>query len=160
MTINTCGSGRITVNPTNNTLKGSLDIENKILMRVSEESEVKEKEFGRYIREKRLKRGYTLFQVADRLEVSTNYVSQIERGIRKATDDLVVSFAELYDIDPDELFWMSGKIPVGVRKLIMKDADLQNALSYIHKFGLSPEQKERLTKEFLKFIKTDIKSKP
>jgi len=131
----------------------------KILIRVSEEEcGIKEKEFGRYIREKRLKRGFTLSQVADSLEISINYVSQVERGVRKATDDLVVSFAELYNVDLDELFWMSGKIPVGVRKLIMKDANLQNALSYIHKFGLSPEQKERLTKEILEFIKTDIKN--
>lgn len=131
----------------------------KILIRVSEEEcGVKEKEFGRYIREKRSRRGFTLSQVAKRLEISTNYVSQMERGVRPATDDLVVSFAKLYNIDLDELFWMSGKVPVGVRKLIVNDANLQNALSYIRKFGLSPEKQERLTKEVLEFIKTDIKN--
>lgn len=135
------------------------DMEKKILMRVlDEEDVVKEKEFGRYIREKRLKRGFTLSQVAVRLEISTNYVSQIERGVREVTDDLVVGFAALYNVELDKLFWMSGKIPVDVRKLIMKDKDLQNALSYIHKFGLSTERKERLTKEFLKLIKTEIKN--
>ncbi|MBP1917525.1 transcriptional regulator with XRE-family HTH domain [Lederbergia galactosidilyticus] len=134
-------------------------MEKKILMRVlDEEDVVKEKEFGRYIREKRLKRGFTLSQVAVRLEISTNYVSQIERGVREVTDDLVVGFAALYNVELDKLFWMSGKIPVDVRKLIMKDKDLQNALSYIHKFGLSTERKERLTKEFLKLIKTEIKN--
>jgi len=134
-------------------------MEEKILMRVSEEeSGVKEKEFGRYIRDVRSKRGFTLSQVAGRIEISTNYVSQIERGVRKVTDDLVVALAILYNVDLDELFWMSGKIPVGVRKLIMKDSNLQNALSYIHKFGLSPERKERLTKETLEFIKNEIKN--
>lgn len=133
-------------------------MEEKILMRVSkEESGVKEKEFGRYIRDMRSIRGFTLSQVADRLEISTNYVSQIERGVRKVTDDLVVALAKLYNVDLDELFWMSGKIPVGVRKLIMEDAILQNALSYIHKLGLSSEQKDRLTKEILEFIKTEMK---
>ncbi|MFC0301153.1 helix-turn-helix domain-containing protein [Virgibacillus soli] len=159
MTINTSGLEHIKVNPPNNTLKGSFDMEKKILSGVlNEESVVDEKEFGRYIKEKRSKRGFTLSQVADRLEISINYVSQMERGVRKVTDDLVVSFAELYNVDLDELFWMSGKIPVGVRKLIMKDANLQNALSYIHKFGLSSEKQERLTKEILEFIKTDIKN--
>ncbi|MDY0407383.1 helix-turn-helix domain-containing protein [Paracerasibacillus soli] len=110
MTINTSGLEHIKVNPPNNTLKGSFDMEKKILSGVlNEESVVDEKEFGRYIKEKRSKRGFTLSQVADRLEISINYVSQMERGVRKVTDDLVVSFAELYNVDLDELFWMSGR---------------------------------------------------
>ncbi|AIF42167.1 repressor protein [Virgibacillus sp. SK37] len=81
----------------------------------------------------RLKRGFTLSQVADGLGISTNYVSQLERGERKVTDDLVVSFAKLYNIDEDILFWKSGKIPLGVRKLIVNDKSLQEALSKLYK---------------------------
>ena len=110
-----------------------MDIENAVKGSQDEKSEDKEKKFRAYIKWMRLKRGFTLSQVADRLRISTNYVSQLERGERKVTDELLVSFAKLYNIDEDVLFWMSGNIPLKVRELILNDRDLQKALSNLYK---------------------------
>ncbi|AIF45087.1 helix-turn-helix domain-containing protein [Virgibacillus sp. SK37] len=110
-----------------------MDIENVVEDSQDEKSGDKEKKFRAYIKWMRLKRGFTLSQVADRLGISTNYVSQLERGERKVTDELVVNFAELYNIDEDVLFWMSGNIPLKVRELILNDRNLQEALSCLHK---------------------------
>lgn len=109
-------------------------------------------EFGAYIRELRLKRGLTIYQVAKRLNISINYVSQIERGIRRATDDLVVRFAKFYHIEEDLLFLKLERIPLSVRRVLLRNKHLQEALSRVYHRNLSTKAEAELIEEILHVI--------
>lgn len=113
-------------------------------------------EFGAYIRELRLNRGLTIYQVAKRLNISINYVSQIERGIRRATDDLVVRFAKLYHIEEDVLFFKLERSPLSVRRVLSRNKQLQEALSRVYHSNLSPKAEAELIEEILHVIANDL----
>ncbi|WP_077318174.1 helix-turn-helix domain-containing protein [Virgibacillus proomii] len=127
---------------------------------------LKNMEFGIYIRELREKRGLTLAQVAERLDLSINYVSQLERNLRKPTDKLVIEFSQLYKVDQDILFRKSGQIPLRVRKVINRNTNLQKSLSFVDKRNLSQEVEKqivirihRMIAEFFNVDESDILSK-
>jgi transcriptional regulator with XRE-family HTH domain len=69
-------------------------------------------DFGIRIRQLREQKGLLLRQIAAVLEVDTALVSKIERGERKASKDQVVKFAELLEVNTNELLviWLSDKI--------------------------------------------------
>lgn len=107
-------------------------------------------EFGLHIKELRTKRDMTLAQIAERLGVSTNYISQIERGIRRVTDDMIKDLAVLYQQDEDAMFRKAGRIPVRVLEEIQSNPMLQKALSYVRKKKLSEEKKRQMEEEILR----------
>lgn len=114
------------------------------------------KEFGMYIRKLRENRGLTLAQVAERLDLSTNYVSQLERGLRKPTDRLVIEFSRLYKVDEDILFRKSGQIPLRVRKVINRNINLQKSLSFVDKSNLSQEIENQIMIKIHPMIATSL----
>ncbi|WP_106916655.1 MULTISPECIES: helix-turn-helix transcriptional regulator [Chryseobacterium] len=71
-----------------------------------------QRDFGTKIRQLREHKGLLLRQIAATLEVDTALVSKIERGERKASKEQVYKFAELLEIEPNELLvmWLSDKI--------------------------------------------------
>ena len=106
-------------------------------------------EFGNYIKELRFKQGLTLMQVAERLDVSINYVSQLERGLRTATNKLISEFARIYHVDEDELYRVAGKIPLSTLEEMRKSPSLQKAFSYLKKTKVSEEKRKKLEQELL-----------
>jgi len=97
-----------------------------------------------------MKRGWTIAQVAEKLNISINYVSQLERGLRRPTDDLIIEFARLYGVNEDSLFRKAGRLPLSVVKQILEQPDLQKAIAYVQKSRMSESKKKALEKELLK----------
>jgi len=63
-----------------------------------------EKCFGENIKKFRLAKKFTQEQFAEKLEISTNTVSKIERGLRFVSSDTLVKIVKILGIKPYELF--------------------------------------------------------
>jgi transcriptional regulator with XRE-family HTH domain len=60
--------------------------------------------FGHYINNLRSQKRLILAEVAKELDISTNYLSELERGKKSPSDRMVVSIAEYYKIPVLDLF--------------------------------------------------------
>lgn len=54
---------------------------------------------GNRIKEERRKKGMTQEELAERLDVSIGYISQVERGITKISLDLLGSISGIFNVD-------------------------------------------------------------
>ena len=61
---------------------------------------VDHKLIGRRIKEERKKKGYTQENLAEKLDVTVGYISQVERGITKISLDLLASLSSVLGVDP------------------------------------------------------------
>lgn len=107
--------------------------------------------FGGHVRELRVKKGWSINDAGERLGVSANYVSMLERGVRHPTNKFIEALALLYDEDEDLLYKLLGKIPKSVLKSIEENIPLQNALLYAK--NLSEPRKKELEEEILRVYK-------
>lgn len=57
----------------------------------------------------RLKNGFTSRYMADALEISKPFYSQIENGRRRLSYDMAVKIAKIFKMKPDELFYEDHK---------------------------------------------------
>lgn len=69
------------------------------------------KEFGKRLAELRKERGWTQSEVAKKLNTVQSTYSGYELGTRKITLDLILQFAEIFDMSPDELLGKTEKAP-------------------------------------------------
>lgn len=72
--------------------------------------------FGAFIRERRVSRGMTLFDVAADAQVSVPYLSRIERERENVPkDDLIRRIAVILNIPEDEAFAAARRLPPDLR---------------------------------------------
>ena len=69
------------------------------------------KEADAKLRELRKGTGLSIFKVGRAIGVSGNYISQIERGDRPASDAVLVALSDLYHVDQKGLFGLYGRMP-------------------------------------------------
>lgn len=63
-----------------------------------------EKKIGKQIQALRKKRGMTQEQLAEKVELSTNYLSAVERGINALSLDKLVEIMNCLECSADEIF--------------------------------------------------------
>ncbi len=68
-----------------------------------------EKEIGIKIQELRRKKGFTQEQLAEMIDLSTNHLSAIERGVYGVKLDMLVKIIDCLDCTADDLFYGSIK---------------------------------------------------
>lgn len=69
--------------------------------------------FGHHIQGLRNERGLSLAEVAQALDVSANYISELERGKKAPSDLMVRELAAYYDgLSENDLYTMLGRIPL------------------------------------------------
>lgn len=121
---------------------------------------------GDYLSSLRNKKGLSITAVAKELSVSRPYLSEIEKGIRLPSDELIRKLAEYYDVDEDDLFKRYGKVPLLARHHFKGMTGLHKVLSDASKLDITDEQRQRfsdlvtkLYADFLKEITNDDNSK-
>ena len=104
---------------------------------------------GAKLRELRKATGNSIFKVGRLIGVSGNYISQIERGDRPASDAVLVAMAELYSVDQKDLFSLYRKLPSEEVNRIMQMPELRNLFVEVtSKSGLTDEDKREMLEEF------------
>ncbi|MDF2010177.1 helix-turn-helix domain-containing protein [Priestia megaterium] len=103
------------------------------------------KEFFQTLKRNRKLKGITLKEVAEKLDLSTMYISEIERGKKVPTDKHIKELSKVYDIPEAKLFEGFGRIPENITKELEDDSNLFNTLYEVsNNDKLTKEQKERL----------------
>lgn len=69
--------------------------------------------FGKNMKSYRFQKKYTQATLAEKADVSTNYISQLERGKHSADFDIIETICDCLDIEPFQLFLKpkSEKLP-------------------------------------------------
>lgn len=60
--------------------------------------------FGRRVKDLREGKGWTQEYLAERMDISTNYLSSIERGNENPTFDMLIKVSEALEVEMEELF--------------------------------------------------------
>ena len=104
---------------------------------------------GEYLREQRVSARLSLRQLADQAGVSNPNLSQIERGLRKPSADVLQQIAKALRISAEQLYLRAG---------ILSPEDLQGRpersveLAVLADPGLSERQKQSLLDVYASFL--------
>lgn len=86
---------------------------------------------GKKLKSLRNSFGYTLSFVSKKLNITTNYLSLIERGQRKPSEVIMYKLAEFYELNPIEIFSLYGVVPTSELEKIISCPSLVEILSNI-----------------------------
>lgn len=112
---------------------------------------------GEYLLSLRNNKGLSLAQVSKLLEISANYLSEIERGVKVPSDHLLQQLAEYYKVSEDDLFERYGKIPMSVREALASNKILRRAIAEINSDKrLSEEKKSAIFSELYSLYKNSL----
>jgi transcriptional regulator with XRE-family HTH domain len=100
---------------------------------------------GELLRLKRVSNKNTLSDIAGKVGVSPNYISEIEKGIKSnPSDEIVVKLAKVFELNEDDLFTAFKKVPLSVKNEVTAHPNLVKAISQLNSDpNLSHEQKEQ-----------------
>jgi transcriptional regulator with XRE-family HTH domain len=104
---------------------------------------------GDYLKEQRVSARLSLRQLAEQAGVSNPYLSQIERGLRKPSADVLQQIAKALRISAEQLYLRAG---------ILSPEDLQSRpersveLAVLADPGLSERQKQSLLDVYASFL--------
>ncbi|MZP28669.1 helix-turn-helix domain-containing protein [Heliobacterium undosum] len=104
---------------------------------------------GDYLRGLRMKKGFTLAALSDKVGVSINFLSELERGLKAPGDQLVEDLAKLYGIDSSEIYRRLGRIPETATTELEKSPQFQKLLIELN-------QNKKLTKKEKKGIYDEV----
>lgn len=101
-------------------------------------------ELGAFIKEQRTRSAMSVRKLADRAGISNPYLSQIERGLRKPSGEILKSIARALEISTESLYERAGLLDeterAGVEEAIAVDPSLTHS------------QKQALTEIYRSFI--------
>jgi transcriptional regulator with XRE-family HTH domain len=83
---------------------------------------------GEFVRALRNNKGRTLKEIAESLDISQMYLSDIERGKRGITDELIEGLSEVFNIAAFELYMAFDKMPPIVDEYLLENRDLLELL--------------------------------
>lgn len=99
---------------------------------------------GTYIRQQRERSAISLRKLAERAEISNPYLSQIERGLRKPSAEILKSIARGLSISAETLFEQAGLLEGRER------GDIESAIRA--DTTLTEKQKQALTEVYRSFV--------
>jgi transcriptional regulator with XRE-family HTH domain len=111
--------------------------------------------FGQYLFDLRMKYGLTLTELGKKIGISANYVGELERGKKEASDEVVRKIAVVYNTQEETLFAMMGRVPLGIKEETEHSPELQKLLSEIAKNkNLSEDAKKRIYQKVRKYYES------
>ena len=109
---------------------------------------------GDYLKEQRLASRLSLRQLADQVGVSNPYLSQIERGLRKPSAEVLQQLAKALRISAEQLYVRAGIVhPAPGRAGSVELAILDDA-------GLTERQKQSLLDVYASFLALNAAAAP
>jgi len=113
---------------------------------------------GGYLQKLRVERNLRLIDVSNKINISPNFLSEIEKGKRIPSDSNIRKLAKLYDVDEIELFDMYDKIALSVKEELKENKGLQKTLILIRESEMNGEDKIRLYDRFYEMYKSFCES--
>lgn len=104
---------------------------------------------GEYLKEQRVNSQLTLRQLADQAGVSNPYLSQIERGLRKPSAEVLQQIAKALRISAEQLYIRAGLISPDEQQ-DPESATVERAI--LHDSRLTERQKQSLLDVYASFL--------
>jgi transcriptional regulator with XRE-family HTH domain len=102
------------------------------------------RELGEFIREQRSGARLSLRRLSDMAGISNPYLSQIERGLRKPSAEILQQIAKALRISAESLY-----VRAGILEERLSDRDLVDEI--LHDASLTEDQKHTLVRVYLSF---------
>ncbi|WLR49608.1 helix-turn-helix transcriptional regulator (plasmid) [Halobacillus litoralis] len=114
-------------------------------------------EAGQFVRDSREKYGISARGLGAEIDVSGNYISEIERGIKPASDPVIREIAQILKFDEADLFKLYGKPTLRAQEELEGSDKLNDILESISKNVDSKDIKDDIYEEFAKIADKYIK---
>ena len=101
---------------------------------------------GDSIRNARYRAGYSLRALAGRLEIAPAYLSDMERGLRRPTERILLGIAEILNMDFDLLMREAGRIRESVHQYMLREELAGRIVQRMAEAELEQEDLERILK--------------
>lgn len=111
-----------------------------------------DQKIGELVTKLRAKRGLSMAQLAARVGVNSMYLSQVERGTRLPSDEMIQNLADFFKLDENDLFEMMGRVPLIVREELENQTLLQKVLKEMTTIKLSEQKKQDIYQEFFLIV--------
>ncbi len=90
--------------------------------------------FGPFLKKLREEKGLSIKKLSPKLDVTYSYLSKIENGHSRPSDQFIEKLAKTLNHDKEELMIKAGKIPDDVLKIISNNPE--KAIAYLRsEFG-------------------------
>ena len=107
---------------------------------------VEKKEIGMDLRVERVKRQLSLRDAGYGIGISENYLSEIERGLKTPSDEVIKGAAELYKLDEKYLFDRYKRIPLVIQDELRENDILASTLyKMVTNDNLTAEKKKEIS---------------
>lgn len=118
------------------------------------------KKAGEQLKQYRKKTGNSIFKVARRINISGNYLSELERGLKEPSDTVLEAIAEYYGLPLDKTFALYDRIAPVETTLLLNNPTLNKTLVQISiDDRLTAEEQKHLSNEFKKLYDDLVKDK-
>lgn len=112
---------------------------------------------GKRLRELRKEKGKTIYQVGNDIDVSGNFISMLERGIKKPTSAMLDLLADYYAIDKNMLMDLYDDVAISQLDYLLENRPIRRAVvDMITDPNLSEEDYEEIARH-LDFVVKHIK---
>ena len=105
---------------------------------------------GEYIRDQRKSAEYSLRQLADAAGVSNPYLSQIERGLKKPSAEILQQIAKALRISAEQLYIRAGIVSPEAGVGVPQERSVE--LAILGDAGLTERQKQSLLDVYSSFL--------
>lgn len=99
------------------------------------------KKFGNIFREYRVKKGYTQAEIAEKLDISPKYISRVENGMQGVSDETLIKYINILDIEPNVLY-----------SCFLDNENIRRQVELVEKINNLSEGSLRFLDEFLDLI--------
>jgi transcriptional regulator with XRE-family HTH domain len=107
-------------------------------------------QLGEYLKEQRTQSRLSLRQLADQVGVSNPYLSQIERGLRRPSAEVLQQLAKALRISADQLYIKAGIVSPGSTDGGVGGGSVE--LAVLNDASLTERQKQTLLDVYASFI--------
>ncbi|CDQ21723.1 helix-turn-helix domain-containing protein [Halobacillus karajensis] len=115
---------------------------------------IKDIDIGKELRQKRKDKKYRLEDVSKLLGISVMYLSQIERNLRKPSDELIYKIADLYDMDVKYLLNSYNRITEEMKEELNNNKALYSTLFEVsNNDKLDDARKDEIMQEIYELYK-------
>lgn len=99
------------------------------------------KKFGDIFREHRLKKGYTQEEIAEKLGISSKYISRVENGVQGVSDETLIKYINILEIEPNKLY-----------SYFVDNDNIRKQIEIVEKINNLPERSLKFLDEFLDLV--------
>ena len=103
--------------------------------------------FGQKLREYRRSAGISQRELAKQIDVDFSYISKIENGrLPPPAADTIVKICRVLEVESEDLFALTGKIPSKVQESLSGSKAAQQFLGEAQRLSLTDEEWEKMVK--------------